>query len=423
MTTAPETEFDPLLAGRHVAFVGKLGAVTRREAQQLVRAHGGVPVDKSGRHVDLIVIGADEFPLSAEHDLLDQSTREAASEGRVEVIHETQLWQRLGLVENERNVHRLYTPAMLADLLGVSVAVIRRWHRRGLIVPEREVNRLPYFNFQEVATARRLAQLVAAGASSRTIEKKLSDLARYVPDVERPLAQLAVIVEGRQILLRQGEGLIEPGGQRRIDFDALEQPPSGDEGASTAVDGRRQILSLADSLPDSQQLSPRELVELAGQLDDEGQVQASAEFYRAALAAGGPSAEVCFQLAELLYRMGDVTAARERYYMAIELDENFVEARANLGCVLAEIGQGELAVAAFEGALRHHEDYPDVHYHLARALDELERFEEADGHWNRFLALAPDSPWADEARARQRARDATVAPADLLSDPLPPGGD
>ena len=76
------------------------------------------------------------------------------------------------------------------------------------------------------------------------------------------------------------------------------------------------------------------------------------------------------------------------------------EARANLGCVLAETGELELAVAAFQGALAHHRDYPDVHYHLARALDELSRTEEAEVHWREFLKLAPDSPWADEARDR-----------------------
>ena len=64
--------------------------------------------------------------------------------------------------------------------------------------------------------------------------------------------------------------------------------------------------------------------------------------------------------------------------MAVELDEDYVEARANLGCVLAETGQRELAVAAFEGALRYHPDYADVHYHLARTLDELHRRDEAE---------------------------------------------
>ena len=86
--------------------------------------------------------------------------------------------------------------------------------------------------------------------------------------------------------------------------------------------------------------------------------------------------------------------------MVIEMDEDYVEARANLGCVLAETGELELAEAAFRGALDFHHDYPDVHYHLARTLDDLGSEEEAEIHWRTFLSLAPDSPWAEEARAR-----------------------
>jgi tetratricopeptide (TPR) repeat protein len=71
-----------------------------------------------------------------------------------------------------------------------------------------------------------------------------------------------------------------------------------------------------------------------------------------------------------------------------------------LGCVLADLGELELAVAAFEGALSFHGDYPDVHYHLARTLDELGRREEADRHWWQFAKLSPDNPWSDEARQR-----------------------
>ena len=59
--------------------------------------------------------------------------------------------------------------------------------------------------------------------------------------------------------------------------------------------------------------------------------------------------------------------------------------------MLAETGESELAVAAFEGALRYHDEYPDVHYHLARTLDELGRASEADLHWTAFLS-GPDSP-------------------------------
>jgi tetratricopeptide (TPR) repeat protein len=61
-------------------------------------------------------------------------------------------------------------------------------------------------------------------------------------------------------------------------------------------------------------------------------------------------------------------------------------------------------VAAFEGALRYHPDYADVHYHLARTLDELGDHTRAEKHWRAFVAQAPDTPWAEEARSRLHRR-------------------
>jgi tetratricopeptide (TPR) repeat protein len=383
------------LAGRRLAIVGKLASMSKRDAAQLLRRHGASLAEQPDPSVDLIVVGEDGLPLAeidGLDDLVDGPTRRAIDEGRAEVLTETRLWQRLGLVEAEHDVQRLYTPAMLAELLGVRVAVIRRWQRRGLIVPRREVRRLAYFDFQEVAAARRLAELLAAGMSPKAIERKLESLARLLPGIERPLAQLSVIVEGKEILLRQGDGLIEPGGQLRFDFAASERR----DPAETAPPAAASLPLELAAVPET----PEQLCQLAAELEESGQLHDAAEVYRAALAAGGPTAETCFQLAELLYRLGDPTAARERYYMAVELDEDYVEARANLGCVLAETGQPELAVAAFEGALRFHPDYADVHYHLARTLDDLGRGAEAAGHWRAFLDEAPDSPWADQARGR-----------------------
>ena len=289
----------------------------------------------------------------------------------------------------------LYTPAMLAELLHVPVATVRRWHRRGLIMPAKEIHRLPYFDFQEVVNARKLANMLAAGISPAAIEKKLASLAQFVSGVNRPLAQLSVIIEGRQILLRQNEGLIDPSGQLRFDFESLEMRAAevNDSEPSPAT------VSFADfQTATNEEPTPHEMLEAAVAYEDQGQLLLAVETYRTALAVGGPQPTVCFQLAELLYRLGDVGAARERYFMAIELDAEFVEARANLGCVLAETGDLEMAIAAFEGALVLHPDYADVHFQLARTLGELGRNETANQHWRKFLQLAPDSPWADEAR-------------------------
>ena len=401
MPAASNDETSEILRGKRISLVGKLASMSKRDAARLVRRHGAVVVEKPDASVDLVVVGEEGLPLPEAADLeqvFDESTREALENGTLEIITETQLWHRLGLVDVEQHIHRLYTPAMLAELAGVSVAVIRRWHRRGLIVPVREVRRLAYFDFQEVATARRLAELLAAGMSPKAIEKKLETLSRFLPGVKRPLVQLSVIIEGKEILLRQGDGLVEPGGQLRFDFEAAETGSAAHE--SSTIDAREILLSTSPDRAGRSAIEPDEMCRLAAALEEEGHLAEAAEMYRALQAAAGPHPEICFQIAELLYRQSDFSAARERYYMTIEMDEDYVEARANLGCVLAETGQHDLAIAAFEGALAYHADYADVHYHLARTLEEVGRNLDAEIHWRAFLDLAPDSPWADHARSR-----------------------
>jgi tetratricopeptide (TPR) repeat protein len=289
-----------------------------------------------------------------------------------------------------------YTAAQLAELVGVDRSRVRAWQRRGWIVPVEEQHRLAYFDFTELAAARNLAALVRAGVKPATIARKLAEIERRAPHVRRPLAELAIVLDGRQVLVREGNDLVEPGGQLRIDFAALEHEPDEEPATATIVSPG---VFLSPGLPPAD-AAPQQLRLWATQLDETGDLVAAAEMYRAALAAEGPAPELCFQLAEVLYRMGDLAGARERYYTALELDENYIEARANLGCVLAELGQLDLAAAAFEGTLRCLETYADVHYHLARTLDELARPADASIHWRRYLELAPDSPWADEARCR-----------------------
>jgi tetratricopeptide (TPR) repeat protein len=304
---------------------------------------------------------------------------------------------------------------MLAELLKVPVAMIRRWHRRGLIRPVREVRRLPYFDFAEVATARQLAELLAAGLSPSELERHLAAWSKYLPTIERPLQQLSLIAGGKKLLARGEEGLVGPGGQKYFEFldpnGASSAPVLRDPGDESEDEEDTGIVSPSvisldavrekrphayDAISDE---TPAEvLLDMAAEMEDLGELRAATDLYRLVLAKQGPSPEVCFVLADVLYRQGDVTAARERYAMAIELNEEYVEARANLGCVLAELGDRELAIAAFEGALRYHADYADVHYHLARALTDAERADEAREHWARFLQLAAESPWAIEAR-------------------------
>ena len=417
--------------GMRVAFLGKLGSMSRRRAKALVRHHGGFPTETIDQRCDLVVIGEENDTLRRPE--LPQDVLNA-----VEVIDESQLWQQLGLVDNEVDLSRLYTPAMLAELLRVSISTIRRWHRLGLIHPVRQIQKLPYFDFQEIASARMIARLIERGDTADSIERQLSELTGGAltggsGGSSSSLSQLSIIVEGSKVLLREGAGLVATNGQKHFDFSSDQNQMPTDQtirleheqtdrpqvevnisdsavvdpaGASaTEPEGDDVLLSFQDAAQSLQQqtlqaLSPEELIEMAIEAEDEGDDARAVEFYRAVSLSAGPTPDISFRIAELLYQSGDLSAARERYYMAVEQDETFVEARASLGCVLAELGQNDLAVATFRGALDHHPDFPDVHYHLARLLDESGKPDAGRKHWEAFLQLAPKSPWAEEARQR-----------------------
>ena len=69
----------------------------------------------------------------------------------VRIVGESDWLRLVGLDGRCREVHSLYTPAMLCQSLNVPIGTIRRWERLGLIRPVRKVYRLPYFDYSEAA--------------------------------------------------------------------------------------------------------------------------------------------------------------------------------------------------------------------------------------------------------------------------------
>ena len=289
-----------------------------------------------------------------------------------------------------------YTSAMFAELLEVSPAMVRQWHRRGWLRESEVVQKLVYFALTELLPAKRLAQLAKNGLTNAEIAKKLAALQALFPGIDRPVAILDLRIDGRDIFLTKENKLVDTVGQELFDFAETRTQPEeySFSQLDLAFDSAHEPLSPHSVSSSGRSPDTNGLCRLAWHFEEQGQLEQAVEFFRAALAAGGPDASICFQLAELLYRLDDKTAARERYYMAIEMDENFVEARAGLGCVLAETGDLELAVSAFQGALLYHHDYADVHYHLGMTLQKLGKPTEAEHHLERFRELTPNSPWA-----------------------------
>jgi tetratricopeptide (TPR) repeat protein len=283
---------------------------------------------------------------------------------------------------------QLYTPAMMAEMLEVSVRAIRLWQRSGLIQPITVVMKIPYFDYSVLSTAKTFSQWIRQGLTPQSIVRQVTALCELSGASASSSSELPITLQGKRLVLTQGALLLEASGQLQLGFDEADEENFG------PVTLKFNPLPVVESHSFE---TLRGMLEAAISAEETEDLDAAIGWYRTALAAFGPNADVCFQLAEVLYRSADLAGARERYYCAIELDPELVEARANLGCVLAECSQHELAIAAFEGALKQYADYADVHFHLARVLEEMDQIDDARVHWQRFVELAPASPWADEA--------------------------
>jgi tetratricopeptide (TPR) repeat protein len=315
-------------------------------------------------------------------------------------------------------VRRRYSAAMMADVLAVPPAAIRHWIRGGLLEVAERSGSLEWLDFGQLVVGRHLGSLLAAGLSLREIDAKLADLA---PGGARAAARVVdrVVADGRRLSLADRGRMLGAGGQLQLPFYAetvspTRRLPADDEPVVVGLSlhapaaDRWGDYPPAGSVPGGDVVS--EILDLADDLEAAGEYVEAAEALRALLQAQGPTAPMMFMLAELLYRAGDLTAARERYYATIEIQPEHLQARTSLGCVLGELGEPELALAALEGVLRQEPDYADAHWHVASVLAAMGRAADCRRHLRRFLALAPQSPWA--SLARQRLADPGPSPAD-----------
>lgn len=390
----------PVLQGERVAFTGTLASMTHRQAMELVEEHGGAAMQHVGHLTTLLVVGEEGWPLEPDGlpSVKLEQARQLHEKGQsITILSESEWLKLLDVEPPERKNRQLYTPAMLCQLLNTSVHDIRRWERAGLIKPIKKVYRLPYFDFEEVASARRLCQLISAGVKAEQIASSLDRLHSFLPNVVRPVAQLEVLARGANgLAIRDESGLVEVTGQRLFDFDPPPAEADGDENPST-IPIRPAPVEL-DS--DRHHWTSDDWFQEGCRLLEANDVNGAVESMRLAVINDPVNPQYHFHLADALYRQGKSESAIERYHVAVELDHNFLEAWTQLACVLAESGDPSGAKAALKIALDRHPDYPEAHFHLASVLETLGESDEAAIHWHRYLEFDQRGPWAEIARER-----------------------
>lgn len=277
-------------------------------------------------------------------------------------------------------VYRSYTLPELAELLGVPRARIRSWVRARLVQPAAKEAGELQFDFRQMTAVKTLWKLTQAGVKVSRLRRWLDQLRAWFPDVEDPLARLALLEQKTgHVLIRLEDGqLAEPSGQQHFDFETEPKPSPAEPPCIHSEPWRQR----------------------AHYLENAGELAAAELAYRRALLEEGPDAELCFNLGNVLYALGHKEQAVERYRQAVELDTNYPEAWNNLGSALEELNQTSEALDAYRRAIALNPQYADPYHNLADTLDQMGQVKEAQRLWRSYLRLEPQGQWAEYAKQR-----------------------
>ncbi len=347
------------LADKEVAITGRLFSMTRAEAIERILKAGGRHVREPGPSTAILVGGNALGHLTADGGISRTMAlfRELKRAGApIRLVEEPEFLGMLGASEDLEDFSRLYTVEQVSRIVEAPLPVVRSWVRKGLLQPSRLTNRLAWFEFKDILTARNLSQLTSAGVPASRIHRSLSEIARWLPDGERILGRLEAYATGLRLRLPDGSW-VEPSGQRLMDFS----------GRPTAQ------MSIFPGKTDEDWFLR------AVEAEETGDLEGAAQLYARALESS-PEPEAFFNLGNVMYDLGREANAAERYLQAIETDHNFAEAWNNLGNSLVALGRLEDGVHAYQMALSLEPDYPEPHCNLVTALERMGRFAEALEH-------------------------------------------
>src|SRR5262245_22332316 len=208
---------------RQIVICGKLVSMTRADAARIAAASGDELTEHLSRTTNLVVLGGNGPPITSGGRVTAQfaRARRLLRQGvLLKIVTEEQWLDELGLVRQAEDVRGSFTAQQLAETLNVPRSMLDRWIAVGLVQAVAENAGLPLFDFRQVAAARLLADLTAAGIRLNKVQRALAQLAQWLPGGGGPLAGLSLCEDARRLIVRTQDGrAAEPSGQLLIDFD------------------------------------------------------------------------------------------------------------------------------------------------------------------------------------------------------------
>ena len=168
-------ELDSSALKSSVAFTGRLACMTRAEAFEVVRQHGGTPSPTVTKGTKLLIVGELGWPLLDDGRPSNKLSR--ATTYGIPVASERRFLEWIGKVVPD-GVHKTYSIDQLAALSKLSVGMIQELAQLGLL--DEQGGR---FGFRDLASARQIAKLLGDGVRLTEIIRAVSQIRKWLPEV------------------------------------------------------------------------------------------------------------------------------------------------------------------------------------------------------------------------------------------------
>jgi hypothetical protein len=168
-------ELDRSALKSSVAFTGRLACMTRAEAFEVVRQHGGTPSNAVTKRTKLLIVGELGWPLLDDGRPSNKLAR--ASSYNVPVVSERRFLEWTGKSVPD-NATKAYSVEQLAALSGLSGEKIQELAQLSLLD-----ERAGRFDFRDLASARQIAKLLADGVRLSEIIRSVKEIRKWLPDV------------------------------------------------------------------------------------------------------------------------------------------------------------------------------------------------------------------------------------------------
>jgi tetratricopeptide (TPR) repeat protein len=270
----------------------------------------------------------------------------------------------------------------LLRILRITERQLSGWQRAGLI------HASDSFSFFDLLQVKKVRDLRAKRVKSTTILASLQAMQARVAGMENPLLEAGSFSIGSRVAFRTGGKALDPiDGQFVMDFNDSGQ----------VVEATANFRSMAP---------PESAMDLfaRGLALEEDPVTADDAIacYKKVLKLNPNYAPAHINLGTLYYNQSNYSLAEEHYRKAVESDPRYALAYFNLGNVLDETQRLEEAITAYNAALQLAPTYADAHYNLALAYERSNQPRLALKHWQAYLKLDGQGPWAAHARAQYK---------------------